>query len=1173
MDNKQLIMIRTKLCKNMKLINAFISDVKYNDNTKRKDEFIKYILNRELPGLNYITKGILPKSVEELGSTKFIPFQNDNIINELKWTIFLISRYKKEISIYLKLKNDLQRFIINGQYIEAKKILNEIENSICQSIWGISQLFLLTELDNGIKEHKKLLSQLSEKSKSSVVTFILEFLSFKVEANNTYESLKYKIEKRFPNKKFSFQSELLKEYLLFTLDVKYITTDISKIQKVLAIENTMSIIDIYEAYIKAVQLLLIDENLDIEIRKEVLFGIDYINTILEDSRIDKICTFAYSREISLDEKNYKQFSNILDKYTMGKYIDTVNEIRVNKLLELADFDIYDVFVKSNLFSDSKIEDKEEDIQLLSKKIIELMYLIYNRVDIKKNIQEITNIASMLNEFDISKKIMNFVMQLDKNTSIGFEYLSEFNSRYYTPKSLHIYRKSKVNLLDEFRKKGLFTETIKVFNNIVSDNIDDLRSKFYKANSLINLDINKSIALFEEIYSITNKITGGKKIYYTSKVCEKLYYLYINVNKFDKSLNIIVNTYFMNKDLIYNIKLYELWRAIEDNDEIYCNINIVIFMYLLDNKDYDEQYKALANYIEFNDGLLFSDILSNQEITNKFQKQIYFICDKIYTIEVIKRFAFIEKNERINERINVIRYLIKNNYNKDVLQDELNNLVKEQSIREKIKTVDSSKIVVDNKGILQELHEVYESKFQRFLELKDLKLDIIYVNISKSNVDEDDNIYSILTNTQERQQQSYLLFKELFEEYINELLFNTNYGLDKFLSSRIRHGMLQDYLSKPFTNNNILNTKKDSQSVDYVFNHYVENKIVNLDNEMKKEIINLLADFSMKIMKKIEEVEDWIRIKSEEDVNGLFDYSKIDDNMLNFYASLGVITDYDMFYDKITNIFWDLTEENLKIIREKFDGELYNYFRETLNELEKSLRHINNNYEIINELLTKVGVCSSILKQDLTLVRNWFQIKKDNQYVDFAFQDLISTCIQINNKLNNSYSKISNSVNIDLPFKFRGDKFTYWIDIINILYVNAIKHSGFNNIEEISIGFNANVIDKDEIFRNVDILSNKETIANIENSKNEFMIFSIENRLAENVDEQKIYYKVYDIFENMNTSSYSNYITTEGGTGIYKTANILSNNIKSQYVYKFNCVEKKFKIEIIMELNSNIIVRD
>ncbi|KQB77049.1 hypothetical protein AK964_19270, partial [Clostridium butyricum] len=274
---------------------------------------------------------------------------------------------KKKFLCYLKLKNDLQRFTINGQYIEAKKVLNEIGNSICQSIWGTSQLFLLTELDNGIKEHKKLLSKLSEKSKSSVVTFILEFLSFKAEVNNTYESLKYKIEKRFPNKKFNFQSELLKEYLLFTLDVKYITTDISKIQKVLAIENTMSIIDIYEAYIKAVQLLLMDEKLDIEIRKEVLGGIEHINNILEDSRIDKICTFAYKREINIDEKNYNQFSNVLDKYTMGKYIDTVNEIRANKLLDLADFDIYDVFVKSNLFSNYEIEDRGENIQALSKK--------------------------------------------------------------------------------------------------------------------------------------------------------------------------------------------------------------------------------------------------------------------------------------------------------------------------------------------------------------------------------------------------------------------------------------------------------------------------------------------------------------------------------------------------------------------------------------------------------------------------------------------------------------------------------------------------------------------------------------------------------------------------------------------------------------------------------------
>lgn len=281
MDKKSLMKIKTKLCKDMKLINTFISNIKYDSNIKRRDEFIEYIFQRKLPGLNYMTKGILPRKIEELGSTKFIVFQSDNIINELQWMNLLINKYKKEISIYLKCKNIYEQCLLNGKYTEAKEILKEIETLVCTSIWGISQAFLVTELDSGIKEHKKLLSELSEKSTSSIVTFIFDFLSFKVEINNNYESFKYKIEKRFPNKKISFQSETLKEYLLFTLDVKYTTRDKNKIAKVLAMENIMSIIDIYEAYIKATQLLLIDDEIDSDIKQEIFIEIQNLNSTID----------------------------------------------------------------------------------------------------------------------------------------------------------------------------------------------------------------------------------------------------------------------------------------------------------------------------------------------------------------------------------------------------------------------------------------------------------------------------------------------------------------------------------------------------------------------------------------------------------------------------------------------------------------------------------------------------------------------------------------------------------------------------------------------------------------------------------------------------------------------------------------------------------------------------
>lgn len=1175
MKKREILEIKTSLYRDAKKIPSFMHYVKYNKNTSMKNELVNMILKKELPGSNYITKGIMPKSLNEIASTKAITIKENNIKDELQWINKLINRYKNELSKYLSYKNEYEKFLVNGMYAEARIILNKIQNEVCLSVWGISQLFLLTELELGIKDHKELLSELSQKNMDKLITFILEFLSFKAEINNSYDSFKYKVNKKFPSKRTSFQTSLLKEYLLFTLDIKYNEKDSGTIGNVLAMQCMMSIIDIYEAYVKAIEILISKEDLEINLKLEILEQME--TSDLNDYRLIKCISYISDKDIPIYKDNYEIFSEMLDYYTMGDYENAINTIIKNNLLEEADFSIYDIYVKSCVFSNLTIENHNKNNSIFHR-IITSMKCLYTRVDTKRNIQEMINLASMISDLNISKSIINFVMEFDKNKDDTFEYLSEFNSKYFTPKSIKIYNKRTEDLINKFKHNDIYKITIGLFTSeIEHKDIDVLRYKYYKASSLISKNIEMSITLFEELLCNVNEFDKGKKFYYISKVCEKLYYLYIENENYSKALEIVVNTYFIDKDLILNINLEKLYNIIKikEIDEINNNIKTAIFIYLLNNKDYDELYKALANYTEFKGNFLFSEILDDVDTIEKNKTEYYFIIEKIYILEIIKRFVFVEKDQRINERIKVIRYLIKNNYKQDILQEELNMLVKEQSIKERIKTIDKSKIVVDSKGILQDLDELYKEKFKRFMELKDLNIEIVYVELSKSNGKIDEEIYNILASKKERQEQSFLLFKELVEEYINELLFNTNYGLDKFLSSRIRHGMLQDYLSKPFNNNNILNTKKNSESNEYIINQYVEGKMRNSNDEAKNEIINALSEFSLKIMNKIKTVEDWIRINSEEDTQGLFNYKALQDNIYNLYDRLGRITDYNVFFEELTSIFWEITEENLDVIRKKIDNELCNYFRESLNELDSKLRNLGKiyNMEILNDLQEKVGVCRAILQKDLGLVKSWFQIKKDNQYVDFMFQELISTCIEINDKLNNKYSKISNETNIEIPVLFKGNKFTYWIDIINILYVNAIKHSGFNRIEDTHIKIDANIIDKAEKFQKVKSkLINIENFEKYENSTNDFMMFRIENTLAEELNEEHIYYKIYDIFCNLRESKYTNLVRREGGTGIYKMANILTKNIKGNSLYSFNCENHKFCIEIIIELNDSIIVR-
>lgn len=1174
MISKEFISVKVNMMRDLKNINYYISGIKYGKDRRKKEQLIGHILKGDLPGKSYFIDGIMPKSIRHLGKTRFITFQHKKIISELQVMNYLIRCYKSYVSKYLKLREKYEFNLLRGNYEKALELLMKIESEVCISLWSISQHFLIKEFQYGTEEHKKLLSNLTEECESEIITFMLDYISFKAEKKNSYESLLYKIDKRFDNKTTGFQSEVLRESLIFLLDVKYSDFDEERLSKVLAFQNMMSIIDIYECYIKSIQLIINKKDIKEDLKEEIIYELLAIKDDIDDFRIEKCITYISKQTFNIEASNYSDISYIIDSYTESNYKVTRKLILDNKVLPSSQFSLLDIFVRTTIFDEIDISYKEDE-KLISY-IMSLMYNLYTRNDVENNIKNLLNLASTYNELRISAGIINFLNQFKKGSGNIMENLAEFNSMYYTPLSKNTYKNRANELICIFEAEGLFSSTKDLFKGSIEQNkVDDLRYKYYCADSSIKKDISKAIQLYEELQLDISNYQSKKNIYYWAKTCNVLYNLYIKNGMYKNALEIIIKTYFINPNLIISIDLNTLYQVIKDYEltEIRNSIYTPIFIYLLNDKDYEEQYISIANYSDSQGFFKFSDILGQNELLKLYNDEIQFILKNIYKLEVIKRFVFIDGKELIDERIFVIRYLIGEGYHIDELQDELNSLVKEQSIKEKIKVIDNSKIDVETKGILQDLRHIYLEKLQRFKEMKKYNLEVVYIDLAEGNMDTE-SIYKLI-KSKSKNSQSYFLFKEIVESYINELLFNLNYGLDKFLSSRIRHGSLQDYLTKPFTNNNLLNTKQNKESKQYLINKHIEKNMNGIDVKDQERIMCILSEFSYDIMSKIEEVQSWVRIKSSEYPNGLFNYSVIYENMDELYNKLKDINEYDNFFEEINSIFWKVTEENLSIIREKIEDELNIYFRQSLDNLGIKLNEFNRgrNLRIVSELKEKIGLCNSNLVYDLDTVKSWFQLKRNNQYTNFSFYEAMTTCVEINNKLNKDYSYINVTRNInDQSILFKGNKFVYWIDIINILYVNAIKHSGFAEKGEINIDIEANILNNlDGIseYKNFVVYEPENKEYNKLNSK--FIKFKIENNLSENKNIEEVSKKIQDIFKKLEHGDYVDLIRIEGGTGLSKVYHILKNNFKNYFKYSGVCENNKFAIEIILALNEDIVV--
>ena len=106
---------------------------------------------------------------------------------------------------------------------------------------------------------------------------------------------------------------------------------------------------------------------------------------------------------------------------------------------------------------------------------------------------------------------------------------------------------------------------------------------------------------------------------------------------------------------------------------------------------------------------------------------------------------------------------------------------------------------------------------------------------------------------------------------------------------------------------------------------------------------------------------------------------------------------------------------------------YIYDRKTEDEIH---RHIIN--------------CKTCIQHEISLISQWFTLSEYNNWEDYTFEDLIETSKEIDKNLFSDFEKIRFNCTNSLDVKFNGDAFRYFIDIILIIFNNAINHSGYKD---------------------------------------------------------------------------------------------------------------------------------
>lgn len=1064
--------------------------------------FFEHIFNNSL----------FPKNSEEIKTSSIINHV-ENVEGELAFIVFLLIRNKDKINKFLVYEKQFQKKLLKQDYDSCFQIIEKVNSEICYSLWGIENKFCLLQTTKGIEKNWEFNNELIRKIKNPIINLFISFYSRKTEKETTV--LNYFNELEILTKKFKSEE---KEYLNFVLGNKNFYYE--KFSYIINYHSNSSLIDLYYHTISILNHL--GENKDNH--KMLNIAISLLSKEISDIRLTNlknISSFSSVRIVINDDLSI----NILNTYSKGDYLKAL-EMSTKFLRENPDvFFIYEIYIKSILHL--KLDFKKT---LINETIDEILFNLYSLFEKKENYY--SSKEYLLKQALIYSKV-NFYIQM---FSFVFGYTEKsFPKTLYNeyfifcekvnPQSIHLNFHNKKKSFKADLNKNLcilinYLIFTKNFDLIDKLEIPKKKIKLYKSRiHYLNQETGNSVKemlddlLTEDLDNYTLEEVSG---YYISCLTIE--------QDISKIADIVVSSFFKNKFLIEKINLEKIISLlVEINYSLsYININLPILFYL-NNVDSYYQYVSLEIFLQQEKIEKVSELDINKYDFSK----ILLLLEKIASIETLNNFylQFNNEEEIINERIQVLNILKAINFKQIHEYDEEINLLKQKhSIKKILKNLNNGRIYFNFQKTVENNKNNYLVNFNRLKQIQNYiqENDIDFLD---TNLLVESYLKQITDDRSLLNKADYISFKSLYLDVLEGYLFSNEYGLNGILSTRFRHGEIENKIRNIFSSFNLISTKDNDliyTDIDYWNNYKIydgEQKIPLLQEKFKifsEQIDNLI---SFIVFKKVQ-INSVITFNNEK---ALFNFINSDAYIWLLYKDFKNNNfSFDEFIDYLSDVIRLNTEALLKITINYFNTDVKKEFLSIINTFQKEFGEIISIKDLLFDFNQKINFIKTKLELELDEISKWFKINNIIDSTSLEFKTIINIVMESFN-LDINYEVLDYS-------KTYFDRAYYYIDILRILVDNAVKYSKLESLD-LKLKF---IIDRKEVVY---------TTNELERVRQKITI-TLQNNFKDSVDIDSLNECFKKIKKNWeNNLSKANY---EGGSGFKKIGKMLKYDIKATY---------------------------
>lgn len=598
---------------------------------------------------------------------------------------------------------------------------------------------------------------------------------------------------------------------------------------------------------------------------------------------------------------------------------------------------------------------------------------------------------------------------------------------------------------------------------------------------------------------------------------------ITTNQLDQLVDFCADVLCDNPVASSCFPMYELVSHVDSKELSSLNAVIVAYSYV---KDVDasldvflneafERYLSHLKVQRPSEALLRKESLSRQELV--FYRDI---CH-IGTLDCLS--CFRNGDELNAERVAILDKLIDlNRIEAQYRRRELNELINKSIFDTAANTMHGAKIFVDDAAIKRKVFDDVRKLVSLFHSVPDDEPgieDLVQLQIESTDVIESDTQPKRAIVKTARSATALKIWGTVKNAFIDD----EKYGLDKALSTEVRHGFFSNQVRSKVEEYQLITERNDSGK-------YLPNEPLRQANPLVSQSIwgsieESLGKFSDSFNRTIEKAESWMKVEGAESAgsDGI-SFSLTNIELDEIKQALEASNDPHKAIDAILGRMWVKVEAALETIRARLNGEFRLDIETAFSELVSNIEEAKGGLPLL-ELMERIRNAHAGFIADLDSVVAWFYRASSNTLPASGTEYLVNIAARAFERVNALNSVIElNVIGLSEVELHQSAAKPFVIALINI-FDNCLMHSGLGRGTKIFID------------GSLDRINGKVQLC-------------IKNRLTQKRIDELTEQVIHRINERARSEESFSLLKSEGGSGTTKAYREIVSNLPSSDVFFF-----------------------